>query len=100
MKSIKQDEFFSLITINSGGVDHETVKKVYYGMIKTISRELKSKQIIKLPEWGDFKLKLHKARNSVDVNSKQIIVIPAKATIKFSPDYRVKNYFHKFGTEE
>lgn len=100
MKSIKPEEFFKMISINSGGVDPEVVQRVYYGMIRTISRELKGKQNIKLPDWGDFKLKLHKSRRSVDVNTGLLTIIPPKAIVKFSPDYKVKKYFHEFGSNE
>lgn len=92
IKSIKPEEFFKLISVHSG-VDLDTSRDVFYGMIKTISRELKAKGKIKLPDWGEFSLKIHKERNIVEVNTKNIIRIPSKRTVKFAPDYKVKKYF-------
>ena len=63
-------------------------------MIKTISRELKERQSVKLPDWGEFSLKIHKSRKSVDVNDGMIKIIPPKSVVKFTPDYKVKKYFH------
>lgn len=99
MKSIKPEDFFRLIAVNSGISDLDVVKRVFYGMIKTVSRELKDKQIIKLPDWGEFALKIHKSRRMVDVNEKTLITIPAKPTIKFKPDYKIKHYFYEMGKE-
>lgn len=97
MKSIKSEEFFRLVAINSGISDLDVVKRVFYGMIKTISRELKNKQIIKLPDWGEFSIRIHKARKYKETNNNTIINIPAKPTVKFTPDYKVKRYFYELG---
>lgn len=93
MKSIKPDEFFKLVSINSNVTDLQTVKDVYYGMIRTISRELKGKQVIELPDWGKFYIFLHKARNFVSINGEPGY-LPAKPTVKFSPFNKVKEYFY------
>lgn len=99
MKSIDQEEFFKKIAVNAGIRDLDTVRDFYYGMIRTISRELKERQIVRLPDWGDFNLKVMKERRTTDVNTKAIITLPAKTLVKFSPDYKVKRYFHSFGEQ-
>lgn len=99
MKSINTEEFFKLVAVNAGVTDLETVRDIFYGMVKTISRELKNKQIVKLPDWGSFALKLHKSRRSPSVRG-GIVIIPPRAIISFTPDYKVKRYFYKFGEEK
>ncbi len=96
MKSINQDEFFKMMSVHSGVSDLNLIKNIYYGMIKTISRELKSRQSIKLPDWGEFKLKIHKSRRFISVTGEPG-VLPPKPTIKFVPDYKVKKYFYELG---
>jgi nucleoid DNA-binding protein len=96
MKSIDPEEFFKLVATHSGIIDVSIARNVYYGMIKTISRELRGKHTIKLPDWGEFNLKIHKARNFVSVTGKPGM-LPAKPTIKFSPDYKVKKFFQELG---
>ena len=100
MKSISQEEFFKKVAVNSEVVDLETVRNVFYGMVRTISRELKDKHTIKLPDWGEFYLLISKSRRSRDVNDGQIRVLPPKTTVKFKPDYKVKKYFYKWGEDD
>jgi len=98
MKSITPDEFFKQVAINSGTVDLRIVKDIFYGMVRTMSRELTNRQIIKLPDWGEFVLKIHKSRNFVSVNGRSG-TLPAKATVKFIPDYKVKKFFYALGED-
>lgn len=94
MKSINQEEFFKLIAINSGISDLSLVKDIYYGIVRTMSRELRDKHIIKIPDWGEFNLKMYKSRDIVNVNNGKLRTVPAKLTLKFQPDYKVRKYFH------
>lgn len=96
MKSIGTDEFFKEVAINSGVSDLQTVRNIFYGMVKTISKQLTARQIVKLPDWGEFKLKIHKSRKFVSVNGEPGI-LPPKPTVKFSPDYKVKKFFQELG---
>jgi len=94
VKSINSEEFFKLTSANSG-VDLESTRHVFYGMVKTISRELKSRRIITLPDWGDFVLRTNKERRIGDVsNGGAPKVIPKRTSVKFDPDYKVRKYFH------
>ena len=99
MKSIGTDEFFKTVATNSGVTDLDTVKDIYYGMVRTISRELKAKHVVNLPDWGEFVLKIHKARNFFSFDGNTQRRLPAKPTVKFVPDYKVKKYFHALGDE-
>lgn len=98
MKSITSEEFFKQVAINSGA-DLETVRSVYYGMVRTLSRELKGKQKIKMPDWGEFNIKIHKAKIYKGSNTFAPVLIPAKPLVKFTPDYKVKRYFYELGSE-
>lgn len=95
-KSIKSDEFFKLIAIHSGVTDLETVRNIFYGMIKTISRELKDKQVINLPDWGKFVLKVYKQRTVKNVENGIPVNLPPTSMVKFVPDYKVKEFFYRF----
>ena len=94
MKSIKTDEFFKLVAVNSGISDIDVVKRVFYGMVKTMSRELRNNKIINLPDWGKFFLKVHKERKAINVNTRDQMIVPPTNVLKFVPDYKVKSYFH------
>lgn len=94
MKSIKTEEFFKLVAVNSGISDLDVIRRVFYGMIKTISRELRTNEIINLPDWGKFFLKTHKPKKVMNVNTGDHMVIKPTKLVKFIPDYKVKKYFH------
>jgi nucleoid DNA-binding protein len=98
MKSIKPEEFLKLVSANSG-IDLETSKRVYYGMLRTITRELKKNRIITLPDLGDFYIKMFKEKAIIDYQTKQRKMIPTTPVVKFKPDYKVKAYFHDLGAE-
>lgn len=93
MKSINSEEFFKQVAVNSGIADLPTVKNVYYGMVRTLSRELRAKRVVDAPDWGEFSLGLHKARRALNVNTGNLELLPARPTLKFRPDYKVKKYF-------
>ena len=96
IKSIKPEEFFKLVAINSKVVDLRMVKDIYYGMVKTISKELKNTGIVNLPDWGDFFLRTYKTRSTTDVNTGRKIMLPPQTMVKFSPDRNVKKYFYEY----
>jgi len=100
MKSIGSEEFFKEVAATAGIMDTRVVKDVFYSMIRVISRQLKSRHIVRLPDWGDFKLSIYKARRIKDVNSGSLRDIGAKALVRFIPDRKVKHYFYAFGADQ
>lgn len=99
MKSIKPDEFFIQVSINSRVADLETVKSIYYGIVRTMTRELKSRRIIKMPDWGEFYLRVSNPHLSVDVNTGLKVTTLPRLKVKFLPDYKLRKYFYKFGED-
>lgn len=101
MRNISKEEFFKKIAINSGVTDLETVRNIFYGMVKTISRELKSRHSVKLPDWGTFYLRIQDSKSVPDINkgAKIKMIIPPKTLVKFFPDWKVKEYFYNLGNE-
>ena len=97
MKSIKSEEFFKSIAVNSGVTDLDTVRRIYFGMVKTISRELKNRQEINLPDWGKFYLKVQQQKRVKNINNGMYIILPPTPLVKFTPDYKVKEYFYEWG---
>jgi nucleoid DNA-binding protein len=100
MKSLTSDEFFKKIAVNAGVSDLKTVRDIYYGMVRTMSQELRGgRQKIKLPDWGEFLLKVYKSRITLNVNTGKPSVLPPKPLVKFIPDRKVKAYFYALGED-
>lgn len=96
MRSIKSEEFFKQVAVNSGIVDLQTVKNIYYGLVRTISKELKEKQIVNLPDWGKFLLMTRKSRKALNVSTGNVEILPPKPEVRFKTDHKVKKYFHEW----
>ena len=98
-KGIPPLEFFKQLSIHSGITDLDVVRSVYYGMIKTISRGLKTQHSLRLPDWGEFYLVIQKSRPNRAVVGDRIVqdILPPIPMVKFSPDKAVKKYFQEFG---
>jgi nucleoid DNA-binding protein len=94
IKALLVDDFFEAIAKNSNFIPVDTVRDVYYGMVRVIGQELRAKGAVDLPDLGTLVIHKHKERMSVDVNTGQLIKIPEKSTIKFRPCFDLKKYFH------
>ena len=88
-----------LLSKHSGLSDLDVTKRFYYGMIRTITTELRGKHIINLPDLGKFELKIHKARRHINVSTGKWELISAKPTMKFYPCKALKEYFYALGNE-
>lgn len=83
---MKKEEIFKKTVINSG-VDEETVKKVYYGLIKSIAQGLREEERVFLDDWGEFKIVTYKKRYAWDDGNP----VPTKV-LKFSSCKSLKFY--------
>ena len=98
MKSITPDDFFKQVAIDSGINDIQTTRDFFFGMIKTIKREIRDKHVINLPDWGEFVLQVYPERNYRDVSDGKIKKLPPKPVVKFKPDLKTKKYFYVLGS--
>jgi nucleoid DNA-binding protein len=91
---MEDKEFFAMISQRCNYISEDLVKEFYYAMVKLISQELQHNGSVRLPALGDFILHYHKERNLRSVANGQIIRIPAKKNIKFSPNQGLRRFFH------
>lgn len=92
---MKKEDVFDEISSYCNYIDRETVKNVYYGLIRAISKRLREKGSVVMPDWGEFYLHRHKPRIALDINSRSFRNLEAKTTVKFTPDHKVKQYFYE-----
>jgi nucleoid DNA-binding protein len=93
IKNMKNNDFFDEVSQLCNYCDKELVKSVYYAMIKVISRGLRGKGTVKMPDWGEFYLHNYAPRQISEVNTGKIRSLGIKKVVKFNPDYKVKAYF-------
>lgn len=94
---MEDKDFFARISEKCNYISEDLVKDIYYAMVKLASQELQHNGAIRFPALGDFYLKYHKERNLRSVADGQIIRIPAKKSIKFSPNQKIRAFFHQLG---
>ena len=99
MKVLSLKQVLNLLSVNSGLSDLDVTKRFYYGMIRTITKELRNNRSIYLPDFGKFELRIHKGRRHINVSSGKVEFVPAKPTMKFYPCQPLKEYFYALGNE-
>lgn len=90
---LKDEEFFERISEKCNYADLETVKMIYYEIIRLTSQELRHNGAIRYPDFGDFYIKYRKEKMITLVNTTKKTVIPPQKVVKFAADYKIKKYF-------
>lgn len=90
----KQAVFFQKLTDRSGSYDEESVKRVYFGMIKLITDGLRAGYPVELPFLGTFSVRQRSGTLKGIVNPSGILKKPTRE-IKFEPFYAFKAYVKK-----
>lgn len=99
MQTLSFKQVLNLLSTNAGLSDLDITKRFYYGMIRTITRELRDKHTITLHDLGKFELIIHKGRRSRNVDTGVVEFLSAKPTMKFYPCRALKEYFYALGNE-
>ena len=89
----KLHKFFPELSSNCNYMSDESVKAVYYGLIKMIGSSLLKKGKLKCPDLGEFYLLIRAPHYAMDVKSHQMKLLPEKKIVKFKPCRKMKAYF-------
>lgn len=89
---LTEDEFFDAVSRESNFLDPELVRKVYFGMVKAMTREIRNKKIVKLPGLGHF-LMVPRVEKRVGVHGGKIV--PAHHVLHFRPIDALKEYLRR-----
>lgn len=89
-------DFFDLIATRANYLNHDVVEEVYYEMVRTMLFLLRTKMIVRLPDFGDFRVILHDAHQMIDYRTKEVRMVPPLFTVKFIPSKQLKIFFRQF----
>jgi len=95
MRSGEKEEFFKLLANEAGWLDKDTAKKVYYAILRILGRQLKNTHKSELPDLGEFYLNLYGTHYFKDLHTGEKQLAPPVLTMRFTPDYKLKEYFKK-----
>lgn len=90
MNEEQKREFFNKIAIESGTTGTESVRRIYFGLVRAIGKELRASGKLQLPDLGTVRVHVQKPKRLM-VNEK-MMNIPATKTVKFSPDHKLKEF--------
>lgn len=93
MSFLSKDDFFNLLAERCNYINTELVEQVYYELIRLTSQELRRQGAIRYPAFGDFYIKYLKEREMRHVGTGQMIKIPMRKVVKFTPNSKLKKYF-------
>ena len=93
-KTDKEDLWASIALY--AGIDPETAKRAYYGLVKTIGKNLRAKEKAVLPDLGHFYLHHRMPHRVMSYQTKQIMMTDLTTQVKFAPNYKLKAHFHDF----
>ena len=91
---MNKKDFLRKISENCNYIDEKSIEDMYYALLRVFGRELRDKKKITLPDWGEFYLHRHKPRMALNINSKHFESLGAKTTVKFTPNYKMKQHFY------
>lgn len=95
-KLSSKETFFNDLAIETGYMDIESVRQVYYAMVKMLTRELRLNNNTRLPDFGDFVLMKHCERKTFNVNTGKYHLLPMRNVLKFEVHHNLKKYFNSF----
>ena len=101
MKNVLSNiNLFNKISAESGYIDPETIKKIYFGLLRVILSELRNSGRIKLTDWGEFRITTYKERKVGDLNNPgNCLKLFPTNVIKFTACNRLREYIKNIKNE-
>lgn len=96
---MRTKEFFDKFSSFTNYIDPELVEKVYYGMLRFMSAELRKSGEIKIPGWGTFRIVEIDEKRIRNVETGETGVSKASQVIKFKPCDGLKYYIRNLNLE-
>ncbi len=89
---INEKEFFRLLSAECNYIDECTVRDLYFGLVRVVKQELRTKKCARLPQLGDFGLVEQKPRMAWV--GKAHALIASREVLRFYPAEYIRRYFN------
>lgn len=91
---LKDDKFYELLSEGWNHLDPESVRQYYLAFVKIVSRQIRTKGVIRLPHLGDYALVKQPTGRPV-ISTGRITKRNDIYALRFYPDRNLKAYFSK-----
>lgn len=91
---LNMQDIIDLLVVKNG-INKEEAEKFIVELFSLIEKGLTNDEIAKIKDFGSFKLTHIQERESIDVNTKEKIVIPAHRRVSFVPAPILKTFVNK-----
>ena len=88
---LDENRFFKLLSESNNYVDERTVRDFYMGLIRMMTKEIRTNGIVRLPHIGDFALVKTKPR--MGWIGKTMGMVPEMSVLKFYANNSWRKYF-------
>lgn len=92
----RMGQFITKVTPFVNYLEPTVIEQVYKGILRTIVNELRTKGAITLPDFGSYRVIKHKERKMRNPQTGEMISVPAKNTVKFTPGKDLQFYFYNY----
>ena len=95
---LNEERFFSLLSQHCNYVSPQVIKDFYLGLVRHVTKELRTNGVVRFPHLGDFALVKQKDR--LGWNGRYRAILQGKYALKFYPNYNWRNYFVLFSKKD
>lgn len=92
MKKDDTEMFFKNLTDRSGAYSEESVRNVYFGLVKLITDGFRAGAVVELPHIGKFSVRTRVARFKGNPWGGEKQFMQATKEVKFDPNYIFRKY--------
>jgi nucleoid DNA-binding protein len=95
MALISKDKLFKDVSSRANNVDIDSVRIIYYALLKTIIMELDKSGSVTLPNFGRFYIVDLKEKEAPGLNGEAVQHFPARKKVRFKDGEGLQKYFNK-----
>jgi len=92
--SISPDEFFRNLSIRANGMPEDSVRMVYYALLKVVVDQFRVGRDINMPGLGKLYVKQYKPSKGFNVNKGEIVIRKGHKEVEFVSADTLKKYIN------
>ena len=92
MPRLDKNKFWKDVSDRCNYIGVDTVRSVYYALMKELINEMLDKGSICMPDWGKFEIRTYAQRRFTNMKTGKLNTIYEHKRINFAPNKKLKSY--------